>query len=272
MTTQTETFETATAVSEREPGTYSWVVPPGWAVGRGAWGGIVIGSLINAICAAERDAARVVRSVSAEIAAPATVGEHEVVVTSLRRGSGLSTWGATTVNAEGELIARLTAVLAEDRKSSVDLDYTTWDLPGPPSAPASRDIAGIDMAGLAPEFVQHLDIRPVSGIAYSGRGTQTLGYVRLAAPVAHTAASLIGLVDGWWAAAIVALDRFRPIATINFSANILVDPASIAPDELLLHHGFATGSHAGFTSEQRRLWSTDGRLVVDNLQSTVLIK
>ena len=267
-----ENFETATAVAARAEGSYTWHVPAGWAVGRGAWGGLVIGSLINAITDAEPDDARVLRSVSAEIAAPATVGEHEVVVTNLRRGSGLSTWGATTTNADGELVARLTAVLAADRESAVDMDYSTWDLPSAPTAPPAAEVAVVDMAGLAPEFVQHLDIRPLSGMAYSGRGSQTLGYVRLASPVEHTAASLIGLVDGWWAAAIVTLDRFRPIATINFSANILVDPASVAPDELLLHHGFATGSHAGFTSEQRRLWSADGRLVVDNLQSTVLIK
>ncbi len=267
-----ENFETATAVAARSEGSYSWTVPAGWAVGRGAWGGLVIGSLINAITDAEADGTRVLRSVSAEIAAPATVGEHEVLVTNLRRGSGLSTWGATTTNADGELVARLTAVLAADRESAEGMDYSTWDLPSAPAVPPAAEVPSVDMAGLAPEFVQHLDIRPLSGMAYSGHGSETLGYVRLASPVTHTAASLIGLVDGWWAAAIVTLDRFRPIATINFSANILVDPASVGPDELLLHHGFATGSHAGFTSEQRRLWGADGRLIVDNLQSTVLIK
>lgn len=74
-----------------------------------------------------------------------------------------------------------------------------------------------------------------------------------------------------WPATLSVLGRIRPVATVNFSADLLVDPLSVAADEALLHHGTASGAHAGFTSEQRRLWTADGRLAVDNLQSTVLI-
>lgn len=267
-----ENFDTATALTAGADGTYAWTVPAGWAVGRGAWGGLVIGSLVKAICDSETDTARVVRSVSAEIAAPATIGNHEVVVTNLRRGSGLSTWGATTTNADGELVARLTAVLAVTRESAASVEYASWDLPPAPKAPPADEVPPVEMSGLGPEFMQHLDIRYLDGLPYSAGAARTGGYVRLAAPVPHTAASLLGLVDGWWPAAIVALDRMRPMATINFSANLMVDPASVAPDELLLHDGFATASYGGFTSEQRRLWGADGRLIVDNLQSMILIK
>lgn len=267
-----QTFDTATSVLPRPDGTYTWHVPDGWHVGRGAWGGLVVGALINAVTESETDHARRVRSVSAELAAPALVGEHTVVTERLRRGSALSTWSATAVGADGKLVARLTAVLAEARPAVDDVDYPSWGLLVKPDAPAARGVAAIDMPGIGPEFAQHLEIRPVAGMAYSGESAEALGYVRLASPVPHTAASLLGLVDGWWPATVVALERFRPVATINFSANLTVDPGSVPAAEPLLHHGFASGAHDGFTSEQRRLWAADGRLVVDNLQSIVIIK
>ena len=74
-----------------------------------------------------------------------------------------------------------------------------------------------------------------------------------------------------WPATLSVLDRIRPVATVNFSANLLVDPVSVAADEALLHHGTASGAHTGFISEQHRLWAADGRLAIDNLQSIVLI-
>ena len=267
-----QTFDTATAVLARPGETYAWHVPEGWLVGRGAWGGLIVGALINAITDSEPDRRRWVRSVSAELVAPAMVGEHTIVTVRHRQGSGLSTWNATATNADGELVARLTAVLAASRRSAEDVDYAAWGMTKAPAAPPAADVAAADTKDFGPEFTQHLDVRPVSGMAYSGGAAEVLGYVRLAAPVPHTAASLIGLVDGWWPATIVSLNRFRPLATVNFSANLMVDPTSIEADEPLLHHGFASGADAGFTSEQRRLWTGDGRLVVDNLQSIALIK
>ena len=60
------------------------------------------------------------------------------------------------------------------------------------------------------------------------------------------------------------------VATVDFSAAVLVDPASIAPDALLLHHSFVSAAADGFTREHRRLWTADGRLAVDNVQTIVI--
>ncbi len=178
---------------------------------------------------------------------------------------------ATTTNGDGELVARLTAVVAEPRKAAADVDYAAWGIDAP-YVPVREAPTAVDMVGVGPEFVAHLQISPVAGMPYSSGTTRTYGFVRLNQPTRHSAASLLALVDGWWPGMIVPLDRFRPVATVNFSANLLVDPDSVPADEWLLHDGFVSGAHDGFVSEQRRLWSADGRLVVDNLQSMVLIK
>ncbi len=57
---------------------------------------------------------------------------------------------------------------------------------------------------------------------------------------------------------------------MNFTANLLVDPATVADGDLLLHESFVTAAADGFASEHRRLWTPDGRLAVDNLQTMVI--
>ena len=267
-----QTFDAATALERSAPGSFSWTVPDGWHVGRGAWGGLIVGALIRAVTACEDDAVRTVRSVSAELVAPALVGDITIATRLLRAGSGLSSWEAAATDPEGALVARLTAVLARPRESSADLDYSTWRFPAPPEAPSAEQVPVVPIAPpFGPEFAQQMEMRPLHGIPATGESADVLGYIRFLQPVSHTAASLIALVDGWWPATLTAIDRMRPIATVNFSSNLVVDPASIAPDELLLHHGMAAGASDGFASEHRQLWTSDGRLAVDNLQSIVLI-
>ncbi len=85
-----------------------------------------------------------------------------------------------------------------------------------------------------------------------------------------TAASLIALVDGWWPASLALVRRMPRIATVNFTANLLIDPESLDQGQPFLFHSFVTAADEGFTSEHRRLWTADGRLVVDNLQTIVV--
>jgi hypothetical protein len=61
-----------------------------------------------------------------------------------------------------------------------------------------------------------------------------------------------------------------PIATVSFTASLLADPAQVRADEVVLHHSFLTSAADGYTSEHRRLWSADGRLLVDNVQTIVV--
>jgi hypothetical protein len=88
---------------------------------------------------------------------------------------------------------------------------------------------------------------------------------------AWTRARILGLIDAWWPGALVASDRMRPLATVMFAATILVDPADLDSGQPLFYEGELTAGSQGFTSEVRRLWSPDGHLVAENLQSIVVI-
>jgi hypothetical protein len=65
-------------------------VEPGWAQGRGAFGGLVIGTLVRAAVVAVGDASRIVRSVTAELVGPVVVGEATLHLDRLRQGAGVS--------------------------------------------------------------------------------------------------------------------------------------------------------------------------------------
>jgi hypothetical protein len=87
-----------------------------------------------------------------------------------------------------------------------------------------------------------------------------------------TAGLVLGLVDAWWPASYVAMSALRPMATVSFSAHLLVDPATLDVEQPLAFESWVSAMEHGFTSETRRLWSPDGRLVVENHQSIVVIK
>ena len=62
------------------------------------------------------------------------------------------------------------------------------------------------------------------------------------------------------------------MATVSFAANLVVDPGAVPWDEPLYYEGTVAGARDGYVSELRRLWTADGRLAVENLQSIAIIK
>lgn len=255
-----------------EPGarSFGWTVPDTWQQGRGAWGGLPIGAMVRAVTLTEPDPTRTIRTVSLQLVAPALVGSHVVRVTPTRIGSGVSTWDVRVADDAGGTVAIGSIITAAPRASSADRDERAWSAVTATAAPDWRDVPVVPTPPPFPRFTQHLDFRVVSGIPLSGARPETTGWIDYRVPTARTNASVIALVDAWYTVTIVAMTDLLPISTVNFTASLLVDPATLDPDEPLLHHGLISAAHGGFASEQRRLWTQDGRLVVDNLQTLVV--
>ena len=80
----------------------------------------------------------------------------------------------------------------------------------------------------------------------------------------------MGLLDAWWPAVFASATEPRAAATTSFTAEFLVDPATLAPAEPLRHRARAVAARDGFSVEFRELWSGD-TLVALNQQTFALL-
>ena len=253
----------------------SWNVEPGWAQGRGAWGGLGVGMAVRTAERADRlldqdGAARAVREVSVDMLGPVPVGASLVRETPLRVGSGTSAW-RVVVGSEPEVLVSASVVLGRARGG--DQPVIVDQRLSPPPSPPWSEVPAVPLAPpLAPEFTEQLEFRPLSGLPYQGRVEDVVCWVRLPEEEPIDAALALGLVDALWPATLVTFTEPRPIATLTFAASLLVDPVTIDPAAPLLHRGRLVSRREGYATETRELWTPDGRLAVFNTQVMVVIK
>lgn len=254
-------------------GTFDWFVPEGWLQGRGAWGGLVVAAHVNAAESEQNlvDPTRRIRNVSAHLFGPLPPGEAQVHTTCLRAGSAMTTWQVSITGSDGQLASQAVVIAGVPRPVEAHENWGIAQMPelppwaGLPSAPVRPPIG--------PEFGAHFDYRPVTGIPTAQTAPRATGWL---SPVGEwdgwTAGTALGIVDAWWPASYVSMAGVRPMGTVSFSAHLLVDPGTLRSDEPLAYEAWVSATDDGFTSETRRLWSPDGRLVVENHQAIVVIK
>jgi hypothetical protein len=260
-------------------------VPDTWHQGRGAWGGIVLANLVRgATLAAEPVSAEgktpVVRTLSGSMSGPLLVGTATVQARVIRAGSNVVTVGVDLLNAgETEVAAAAVVVLGSARASALDISGAAWQMT-PADDVASALAAGIptgpdvDFMGQGPEFFGHLGAKPLQ--AFPGLNdphATTIGWIRLPDFASiPDAAWLAALTDAWWTATIVGTDGTRPMATVGFQVDLLIDPTTLDPSEHLLHVGRNQGAHEGYVAETRELWTASGHLAARSNQLVAVIR
>jgi acyl-CoA thioesterase len=243
-------------------------VPDGWQQGRGAYGGLVLAYLVRAIEQHEGAPEKPLRSLTAAIGGPLATGPAEVHVERLRAGSSVVTLAARIVQG-GEVPAHAVAILGKTRNAeppAVDLVA--------PVAPAWRTVSPIpgDAPGVPP-FVRHFEMRPVSGVPFSGGEPAVMGWVRTREPVAvKDAALLAALIDVWGPAEFSRMQAPRPVATIAFSMQVICGAPAMKDDAPLLFRSRTLTRTDGYLVELRELWTEAGTLVALNEQTIAIIK
>ncbi|HEY0135227.1 MAG TPA: thioesterase family protein [Nannocystis sp.] len=256
-------FSGASEITESDAG-LRWQVPDGWQQGRGAFGGLVLATLLRAIERAEPDRVRTVRSLTGDLCGPVLPGPAALTVEVLRRGNNLSNIDARLVQ-DGQVQARASAVLSAPRAHA-----TLRRPPVAPEAPAWRDLPDLGLGPpVGPAFAPHFEYR--SAIDFTtADGSETLGWLRLRRPPATLdAAAVVAMLDAWWPA--IFSGGPRPMATVSFTAELLGDPAELAPDVPLLYRGRVIALHEGFCVEFRELWDRH-RLVAMNQQTFAILR
>ncbi len=244
------------------------VVEDGWQQGRGAFGGLVLGALAQAIEASEPDPTRRLRALTGQLPGPVPVGESLLRVAAVRRGTGASTWQAWLHHA-GETLAVATAVLGRSRG-----DEASADLQKRASPPWSE--VPVTQVGppLAPRFLQHFELRVTGPVPFSGDELRCEGFVRErgARSRERSAAEVIALSDVYWPTFLVRQSAPRALATVSFSLQLMTSPADLDPGAPLFHQARELGRFGGFVAEQRDLFTPDGALVAVSQQTFAIVK
>jgi hypothetical protein len=259
-------FARASAVDLVGDGVFRAEIPDGWQQGRGAFGGLVLATMLRAIERSERDGARATRTLSGDLCGPVLPGVAAIRVRELRRGANQSNFAAELVQ-HGEVQATCTAVLSAARR-------VTMARP-PLDPPAPQDWQAVPVFALAPPdapvFTPHYEYRSQLGRGES-RELIIDGWIRERSTLAALdAPAMIGRLDAWWPTAFGLDARPRPMATVSFTAEMLADPASLDPAQPLRYRSRMAGLHEGFFVELRELWQAD-RPVALNQQTFVVIK
>ncbi len=261
-------FETATALERINSTTFAAQIPDGWQQGRGAFGGLTLGLLARALVASEPDAARSMRALTGDICGPVLPGGATISVDTLRRGNNLSNLDAR-LHQDSAVQARASAVLSATRKVDV-----ASHSPVAPDTVDWRTCAPIaDKPGFFPPFTQHYEYWNHGPLPFSGHHEARIdGFVReRGRTAALDAPSAIALLDSYWPALFSRETQPRLIATVTFSAELFVDPATIPGDEPLRYRSHVIALQHGYFLEHRELWHQQ-TLVAMNQQTVAVLK
>ena len=262
------TFAEATAVREISTGVYSAHIPDQWQQGKGAFGGVVVGVLARALLSHEAASDRPLRSLSAEICAPAQAVATTVEVGILRQGMSMSFLDARLVQ-DGALVAHATACVGKGR----DLRMTRFSPPTPPKRPDWRDVQVAPVGPpMGPVFALKYEFRLTGPLPFSGaKEPFAAGYIREREPPAVLdTPAMLGLLDTFWPTGMVLEPAPRPMVTVGYTAQLLVDPSTLPADEPLYYQARGVATSDSYFVEMRELWSGD-RVVALNQQTFAVL-
>lgn len=247
---------------------YRLSVEDGWQQGRGAFGGLVLGALAQAIMASEPDPARRLRAFTGQLPGPVPVGDSLLRVAAVRQGSGASTWQAW-LDHEGETLAVATAVLGRARAGEAAADMAKVE------SPPWTEVAVAPVGPpIAPRFLQHFELRPTGPLPFSGGEPRCAGFVRERGAPSRTrsAADVIALSDVYWPTFLVRQSAPRVLATVSFSLQLMAAPEELEATAPLFHQARELGRFGGFVAEQRDLFTPEGALVAVSQQTFAIVK
>lgn len=265
MTTTLQTLITPTRQNDHR---FRWDVPDGWQQGRAAFGGLVVGTLVQAGELYLADDSISVRSMTAHLCGPVQPGEATISASTLRSGSNTRVV-ELRIEQAGEIQTH--AVLLFGKSRSADCDNAS-------PAPALGDWRALPVAPveppLGPAFARHFEYRIAEGFPFSGdEQAASSGWIRPKQPgAARGAAYLAACIDAWWPAAIARLESPRPFGTVTFTFETLGDFEGLDPDAPLFHSGRQVAGRDGYLVEFRELRGEDGRLLAMNQQTIALIR
>jgi acyl-CoA thioesterase len=261
-------FDLDTAVEDLGDGRFGAEMRERWWVERGPNGGYVAAVILRAIQAAAA-AERAPRSLTVQFPRAPVAGPVEITVKTEREGRTV-TFLSARMEQQGELQATALAVLADDLDASgfAELQMPSVDPPEELYSPDPKLVSGM------PTMFQNYSVRPVLGEeAFSGGAPYSGLWIRAREPRLLDAPLAAAILDAWFPAPFIRLDRPVPAPTIDYTVHFrapLPEVGASAEDPYLatFRSGLARG---GFFEEDGELWSRDGSLLAQSRQLALLL-
>jgi acyl-CoA thioesterase len=261
-------FDLDTEVTDLGDGRFAAEMSERWWVEKGPNGGYVAAVILRAI---QRAAAveRAPRSLTVQFPRAPVAGPVEIAVKVEREG-GTVTFLSARLEQDGELQATALAVLADDLDAS---GFAELRMPAvePPEKLYSPDPEQVpDM----PTMMQNYSMRPTLGDpAFSGGPPHSGVWMRAREPRLLDAPLAAAILDAWFPAPFIGLDRAVPAPTIDYTVHFrtpLPEPNAAPEDAYLAVFRSGLARH-GFFEEDGELWSQDGRLLAHSRQLALLL-
>lgn len=246
-----------------------------WTQGRGVYGGVVTGVVVNAVRQVV-DPRRRLRAVSLSFCAPAKPGPATVTTRLVREGALVSTIGAEIVGDGGVIASALVTcaaprALPDDVRAASTVRRVTM-----PQAlsPADVEPLPVDMP-LMPTFTRHLEWRFALGDPPGTAGQSRVGvWLRFREPGVTTVdeAVAVALLDALPPALLSTLPAMRPAASVEWHVQFFAGlPRPLAADEDLLVTAETVVAEDGYAEELDQLWTRDGVLLAQAHQTIALL-
>ena len=261
-------FDLDTAVQDLGNGRFGAEMSERWWVERGPNGGYVAAVVLRAIQAAAA-LERAPRSLTVQFPRAPVAGPVEISVRTEREGRTV-TFLSARMEQQGKLQATALAVLADDLDASGFAELQMPDVE-PPAELYSPDPAQV--SGM-PTMFQNYSVRPALGDeAFSGGAPYSGLWIRAREPRLLDPPLAAAILDAWFPAPFVRLERPVPAPTIDYTVHFrspLPEPGASAEDPYLatFRSGLARG---GFFEEDGELWSQGGNLLAQSRQLALLL-
>jgi acyl-CoA thioesterase len=261
-------FDLDTTVKDLGEGRFEAEISERWWVERGPNGGYVAAVVLRAIQAAAA-IERAPRSLTVQFPRAPLAGPVEFIVKTERDGRSAPFHSARMVQ-QGKQRASALAVLADDLDASgfAELRMPAADPPAELYSPDPARVSGM------PAMFQNYDVRPALGDeAFSGGAPYSGLWIRARQPRLLDAPLAAAMLDAWFPAPFIRLDRPVPVPTIDYTVHVrapLPEPGTSPEDPYLatFRSGLARG---GFFEEDGELWSRDGSLLAQSRQLALLL-
>ncbi|MGX1022806.1 acyl-CoA thioesterase [Pseudomonas sp. Y3 TE3536] len=248
----------------------SVTVPPTWAQGRAAFGGLMAAMVYEAMRLKLTDD-RPVRSLAISFVAPAAADvpiRFEVDV--LREGKAVSTLLGRAVQ-EGQVVTLVQGNFGAGRPSVVDIPAQPA-FAMKPLEQAAPELPYIK--GVTPEFMRHVALRwAVGGLPFSGNDSRQMGgWVRLRniADEALNVSHLLALVDAWPPSLLPHLKQPAAGSTLTWTIEFIQPTPKLSTLDWCRYCVETEYARDGYGHAAAALWSEKGELLALSRQTVTV--